>query len=772
MKKKIISILILASLYINAQVPQGINYQAVVRNNVGTILTNTIVGFQFKIYNSQTATTSNSPTYVETHANVPTGSAGVATCTIGAGAINIGTFSSINWSGGDVWYQTSIILNSTTYTLGLAQKFQTVPYAFYAGKASSTFSVSGNTLYSVGGSTVTLPIITSTTSVITPTIIGQGLAFVNPTTANNFTVSVPSPTLNYTTGSNTLSISSGTTISNIITLSSGVSITPTITGQGIAVVSPTTGNTFTVSVPSPSLTYDSFSDVLTLIQGSSTTSLSLASLGTNTATTTMINILGTGLANVSPSSGTTFTVDVPPPVLSINNGTLLSIQQGTYSSSSVTLPSSLWTQTGSYLYPSNTVSVGIGTSTPNNFFQVKDYFKMENNGFNIEIGQGAKTGTTSSTGNYYNTSVGYLAGNATTNNANANTFIGYASGYNNTTGHGNSFLGVRSGTTITDGYNNTFIGSDADGIGSNIFNATAIGNNAKVGASNAMVLGDGNINVGIGINNPLHKLHVNKYNNIDAAAIFASNADTGPDCHGVKAFASGNDQQSAALWGQNTGAGPSLFAKKTSGLTGNAGRFILSPPSTAFNTEAAVYVEKNGFLDVPAIYAITNGSGAAVYAKSTNQNSPLALELNDGHIKSSQNSFLNFTGTATLFATSPNPVVGYLPTVTTGSTSTDTKGSIKLLSTQTLTYSTSGIAYSRYGVTIPFTKSYSTIPTIIISPTENTSGGGGNIYPAIIEYYAQATLNNFTLFITFKVFPTGTTSFQISNLGFDYFVIE
>ncbi|MEO8088220.1 MAG: tail fiber domain-containing protein, partial [Bacteroidota bacterium] len=65
----------------------------------------------------------------------------------------------------------------------------------------------------------------------------------------------------------------------------------------------------------------------------------------------------------------------------------------------------------------------------------------------------------------------------------------------------NTALGHAAGETNFHGYNNSFLGYLADVYSStpNIYNATAIGANAQVRFNNNMILGDNNVNVGIGL---------------------------------------------------------------------------------------------------------------------------------------------------------------------------------------------------------------------------------------------------------------------------------
>lgn len=78
-----------------------------------------------------------------------------------------------------------------------------------------------------------------------------------------------------------------------------------------------------------------------------------------------------------------------------------------------------------------------------------------------------------------------------------------------TTGDHNTALGSGAGATNTTGDKNLFIGASADAVAGNLTNAAAIGYGATVGSSNAMVLGDGNIKVGIRTSTPASVLDLN-----------------------------------------------------------------------------------------------------------------------------------------------------------------------------------------------------------------------------------------------------------------------
>ena len=85
---------------------------------------------------------------------------------------------------------------------------------------------------------------------------------------------------------------------------------------------------------------------------------------------------------------------------------------------------------------------------------------------------------------------------------------GSFTGFSNTAGNQNSFFGVNAGASNDTGFSNTALGFNADFGFNNLHNATAIGNGAVVSQSDALVLGNSVVNVGIGTSTPTAKLHV------------------------------------------------------------------------------------------------------------------------------------------------------------------------------------------------------------------------------------------------------------------------
>jgi uncharacterized protein (TIGR02145 family) len=139
--KKLFTLLALVVITtINAQAPQGFNYQATVRNSAGALIVNQNVLFKFNIMlNSQTSL----PVYSETH-QVPTDDLGQVNLIIGTGtATTTGSFSSINWGTGN--YFLGIELNTGTgYVAMGTTQLLSVPYALYANTAGNSQAATPN----------------------------------------------------------------------------------------------------------------------------------------------------------------------------------------------------------------------------------------------------------------------------------------------------------------------------------------------------------------------------------------------------------------------------------------------------------------------------------------------------------------------------------------------------------------------------------------------------------------------------------------------------
>ena len=153
--KKFYAILCLAiaSLtQLQAQAPQGFNYQATVRNSAGDLIVNANVYFKFNvIQGSLTAV----PIFTETH-YVSTDDLGQVNLVIGQGTANLGSFSALDWSLGSYYLGIELDTGNGYVAMGTTQLLS-VPYAMYAessGSSSSGFptgGTEGQVLSIVGG---------------------------------------------------------------------------------------------------------------------------------------------------------------------------------------------------------------------------------------------------------------------------------------------------------------------------------------------------------------------------------------------------------------------------------------------------------------------------------------------------------------------------------------------------------------------------------------------------------------------------------------------
>ncbi|NQT76092.1 MAG: hypothetical protein HQ565_00150, partial [Bacteroidetes bacterium] len=118
------------SLLASGQVPQLIDYQGMARDGSGIPLANTSIGVRMSVLEGPLPGTL---IYSERH-TPPTNSYGLFHLMIGDGTVLFGSFSGINWAGGNIYVQTEIDPNGGTAYIDMGKsKMATVPYAFYAG---------------------------------------------------------------------------------------------------------------------------------------------------------------------------------------------------------------------------------------------------------------------------------------------------------------------------------------------------------------------------------------------------------------------------------------------------------------------------------------------------------------------------------------------------------------------------------------------------------------------------------------------------------------
>lgn len=142
MKKFLLVIIIsFVGLQINGQVPEKFNYQGVLRNASGDLITNTNVTIQLSILEGSTSANAS---FIEQH-NVTTNSYGQFAVIIGNGTNQTGSIDAIDWSVGQVYLKTELDESGgTTFTELSTVMLITVPYALYANDVANKDDADAN----------------------------------------------------------------------------------------------------------------------------------------------------------------------------------------------------------------------------------------------------------------------------------------------------------------------------------------------------------------------------------------------------------------------------------------------------------------------------------------------------------------------------------------------------------------------------------------------------------------------------------------------------
>ena len=135
----ILCIAIASLTQLQAQAPQGFNYQATVRNSSGDLIVNTNVYFKFNVMQgSQTSL----PVFTEIH-YVPTDDLGQVNLVIGQGTARPGAFSELDWSLGSYYLGIELDTGSGYVAMGTTQLLS-VPYALYAENSGNSTPTTPN----------------------------------------------------------------------------------------------------------------------------------------------------------------------------------------------------------------------------------------------------------------------------------------------------------------------------------------------------------------------------------------------------------------------------------------------------------------------------------------------------------------------------------------------------------------------------------------------------------------------------------------------------
>ncbi|MCB0852443.1 MAG: hypothetical protein KDD63_09485, partial [Bacteroidetes bacterium] len=112
-----------------AQTPQGINYQAVARDNTGSLIANQNIDVRFTILQT------GNPVFEEVH-NIITNDYGLFTLIIGNGIVTNGDFSAIDWANGVHQLNVEMDAGAGFVNMGTSQ-LVSVPYSLLAQKVET-----------------------------------------------------------------------------------------------------------------------------------------------------------------------------------------------------------------------------------------------------------------------------------------------------------------------------------------------------------------------------------------------------------------------------------------------------------------------------------------------------------------------------------------------------------------------------------------------------------------------------------------------------------
>ena len=123
---------------VDGYVPEGLNYQAVARDEYGNLLSDTRIGIRIELLKGELG---NEIEYRELH-HVRTDAKGQFSLVIGQGKIETGSFKSVKWEEGNKWLQLSVdVEEKGDFSFMGKSELLSVPYAMYAKSAGN---VNGN----------------------------------------------------------------------------------------------------------------------------------------------------------------------------------------------------------------------------------------------------------------------------------------------------------------------------------------------------------------------------------------------------------------------------------------------------------------------------------------------------------------------------------------------------------------------------------------------------------------------------------------------------
>jgi len=142
MKNLLLICFLFFALIASAQVPFKFNYQTVVRDANGNLITTGAVILRMKIFDAQT---NGTLLYMEEHPAYTPNAQGLISLQIGAGTVSVGTnLSSLDWGNGTKWIETEMSVNGSGFSVvGTRSQLVSVPYAIKAGSADIKYVTTG-----------------------------------------------------------------------------------------------------------------------------------------------------------------------------------------------------------------------------------------------------------------------------------------------------------------------------------------------------------------------------------------------------------------------------------------------------------------------------------------------------------------------------------------------------------------------------------------------------------------------------------------------------
>ncbi len=130
-----IIIMVFFPIFAIAQAPQKINFQSILRNSLGEIVSNGSVSLRISILSG---TITGTLVYSETHAKT-TDAGGLISLQIGGGTVSSGVFGNINWGSTSHYIKLEADFSGgSNYVVLGTQELMSVPYALYASKTDTS----------------------------------------------------------------------------------------------------------------------------------------------------------------------------------------------------------------------------------------------------------------------------------------------------------------------------------------------------------------------------------------------------------------------------------------------------------------------------------------------------------------------------------------------------------------------------------------------------------------------------------------------------------